>query len=301
MRPVAPPSSSTLPIASSGCFSAQTLLGGMAGFIAVIMFFAVPATASPMGRPEFLNPKAVDVVGDDEGDRFVGSGGLVLPGMVGNETRRRVATCGGCRWRLADPCATSADDGAHAACMSVTRGCARAAQLLRVWLSDDGGVTWRDLGLVCLPPGGPVTVATIGLAVSDEFERAIPSSSLTHQPRQGVLPHLPVIFHSSQPSGLPPSEHVINGVRVTLYPRPSWTWEFGDGSTLRTTIPGSTYPDLAVSHTYSRGGRMQVRVTTTWNATYMIDDLGPFHVSLPVTQTATIVLPVGQARAVLVP
>ncbi len=46
---------------------------------------------------------------------------------------------------------------------------------------------------------------------------------------------------------------------------------------------------------------MQVRVTTTWSASYMIDDLGPFQVSLPVTQSAAAVLMVGQARAVLVP
>ena len=212
-----------------------------------------------------------------------------------------MATCAGCRWRLADPCAESGDPGAHAACASVTRGCARSAQLLRVWHSDDGGATWQDLGLVCIPPSGPVTVADVGSSVSEVFERVIPPNGLIHQPGKGVLPYLPVVFNSTQPSGLPPSEHVINGVSVTLYPRPSWTWEFGDGSTLRTSIPGSTYPDLAVSHTYSRGGRMQVRVTTTWSARYMIDDLGPFQVALPVTQVAEVVLPVGQARAVLVP
>jgi hypothetical protein len=33
----------------------------------------------------------------------------------------------------------------------------------------------------------------------------------------------------------------------------------------------------------------------------MIDELGPFQVSLPVMQTAGVVLMVGQARAVLVP
>ena len=301
MRPVALPSSSPTPISSSRSVTAKVLVGGISAFVALIMCFAVPSTASAKAHPGLVDPKSVDVIGDDEGDRFVGSGGLVLPGTVGHETRQRVATCVGCRWRLADPCASSADDGAHAACLSVTRGCARAAQLLRVWLSEDGGATWRDLGLVCIPPGGPVTIAQVGSSVAEEFERAIPETGLTYQPRRGVLPYLPVIFHSTQPSALPPSNHVINGVRVVLYPRPSWTWDFGDGASLRTSVPGSTYPDLAVSHTYSRGGRMQVRVTTSWNATYMIDDLGPFQVSLPVTQTATATLPVGQARAVLVP
>ena len=264
-----------------------------------------PALAAPSGAAS-LNGRGgavevVDVVGDDPGDRFVGSGGLVLPGTVGDDTRRRVATCAGCRWRLADPCASSGDAGARAACMSVTRGCARSAQLLRVWISDDAGATWRDLGLICLPPGGPVTVEQVGSLVADEFERAVPATGLVHQPRRGVLPSLPVVFHSTQPSVLPPSEHVINGVAVMLYPRPTWTWDFGDGSVMTTSVPGSFYPDFTVSHAYARGGSMRVQVTTTWNASYTIDGIGPFQVSSPVIQTARTTLTVGQARAVLVP
>ena len=301
MRHASQQSPAPVPAAPPAQLAATALIGCILALVASLIPFAPPAAAASIGGPAAARPASVDVVGDDAGDRFVGSGGLILPGTVGRETRQRVATCAGCRWRLADPCASSPDDGAHAACMSVTRGCARSAQLLRVWLSDDGGATWRDLGLVCIPPGGPVTVAEVGSSVSEEFERTIPATGLTHQPRQGVLPYLPVIFHSTQPSGLPPSDHVINGVSVTLYPRPSWTWDFGDGTSLRTSVPGSAYPDLAVSHTYSRGGRMQVRVTTTWSASYMIDDLGPFQVSLPVTQSAGAVLKVGQARAVLVP
>lgn len=276
------------------CLSALLSLAGLQPAL------AVPSVAATLtGRTAVVS--GVDVVGDDPGDRFVGSGGLVLPGTVGDDTRRRVATCADCRWRLADPCAESADAGAHAACMSVTRGCARSARLLRVWISDDAGATWRDLGLICLSPGGPVTVEQIGSTVADEFERAVPATGIVHQPRRGVLPTLPVVFHSTQPTAWPPSEHVINGVAVMLYPRPTWTWDFGDGSVMTTSIPGSVYPDFTVSHAYARGGSMRVRVTTTWNATYTIDGIGPFQVSSPVIQTATTLLPVGQARAVLVP
>ena len=271
----------------------------------IVLLGLQPALAAPSGAASVNGRgsavEGVDVVGDDPGDRFVGSGGLVLPGTVGDDTRRRVATCAGCRWRLADPCASSGDAGARAACMSVTRGCARSAQLLRVWISDDAGATWRDLGLICLPPGGPVTVEQVGSLVADEFERAVPATGLVHQPRRGVLPSLPVVFHSTQPSVLPPSEHVINGVAVMLYPRPTWTWDFGDGSVMTTSVPGSFYPDFTVSHAYARGGSMRVQVTTTWNASYTIDGIGPFQVSSPVIQTARTTLTVGQARAVLVP
>ena len=263
-----------------------------------VLAVGTPATAAAVvgsARP------AVDVIGDDQGDRFVGSGGLVLPGTIGDETRQRVATCGDCRWRLADPCAVSGDLGAHAACLSVTRGCARGASLLRVWVSDDAGATWRDLGLVCIPPGGPVTVADVGRKIRGEFERLVPSIGIEVQPARGVLPYVPVIFDSTQPASIEPTDYAIDDTRVTLTPRPAWTWEFGDGGVLHTAIPGSRYPNTDVSHSFGRTGRMTVRVTATWSATYTINGLGPFRVSLPITQEATTVVNVGQARAVLVP
>jgi hypothetical protein len=285
----------------SSVLAATALIGSLSLMLAAMQLLgALPARAAVVTDTP-TSARSVDVVGDDEADRFRGSGGLVLPGTMAHETRQQVARCADCKWRLADPCAASGDAGERAACMSVTRGCARSAQLLRVWFSQDDGATWRDLGLVCIPPGGPVTVGTIASAVSEEFERVVPAIGLGYQPSRGVLPYLPVVFHSAQPSALPPSGHIISGVEVTLYPRPTWTWDFGDGSFLTTSIPGSTYPDLTVSHTYARGGRLRVRVTTTWNASYMIGDLGPFQVAMPVTQTASAIVPVGQARAVLVP
>lgn len=255
--------------------------------IALAVSIAFPAAAG-----------AVDVIGDDEGDRYVGSGGLVLPGTVSDDTRIRVATCGDCRWRMTEPCAV---DGHAQTCQSVTRGCTAGRQLLRAWISRDAGRTWEDLGLVCIPPSGPVTVADVERETHDEFEQALPPSSIRYQPNRGVLPYLPVVFHSGQPAGIPPVEVELAGVRVVLTPVPRWAWSFGDGGGLSTLSPGSVYPDLGVSHAYRVGGPQSVTVTTTWSATVMIDGLGPFDVQGPVIQQASTVVRVGQARAVLVP
>lgn len=244
---------------------------------------------------------AVEVHGDDAGDRYVGTGGLVLPGTVDTGTRRRVATCTDCRWRMATPCADAADPGVEAACLSVTRGCTGGAQLLRTWFSEDGGVTWRDLGLFCIPPSGPVRVADVERVMQDGFEELLPSGSITAQPPAGVLPYLPVIFDSGQPATLPPSRHRVGGLDVVLVPRATWHWDFGDGAALVTDRPGSRYPDTAVSHTYRAAGLHLVRLTTVWEASFVIEDLGPFTVRETVVQHAQAPIRVGQARAVLVP
>lgn len=259
---------------------------------AVSMLLAMIAVCA-LGSPASAG---VDVVGDDEADRYVGIGGLVLPGTVPDQDRTRVAACADCRWRLTDPCVT--DGGA---CDSVTRGCAAGRQLLRAWISHDAGSTWEELGLVCIAPSGPVTVAGVGREIHEDFEQALPKGGVRYQPPRGVLPYLPVVFHSGQPAGIPPIEVVVAGYRVVVTPTPRWSWDFGDGGRLDVAIPGSTYPDLTVSHVYRTGGSREVKVTTTWTATVMIDGLGPFEVRGPVMQESATTLRVGQARAVLVP
>ena len=46
----------------------------------------------------------VDIVGDDEADRFVGSGAVFLPSTVSATRRQQAAWCHGCRWKVTAPC-----------------------------------------------------------------------------------------------------------------------------------------------------------------------------------------------------
>ena len=250
-------------------------------------------------RASHVNSPTVDVIGDDEHDVYVGTGGLLLPDSVGASTQIRVATCADCLWRLTEPCAARPDG--RVVCLGVVRGCPQGRRLLVAWLSTDGGATWENLGAVCIAPTGPTTVASIGRDVIDEFTAALPGVSISHQPVVGVVTQAPVIFASGQPDRLPPVVVEVAGRTVVLEPVAHWLWEFGDGAQLSTDIAGSRYPDLRVAHTYRRAGRLRVDLTTTWTASFTIDDLGPFTVSQVITQRQHRVVPVGQARAVLVP
>ena len=264
------------------------------GLVAALGLAAAPAAAVPA-------PRTADVHGDDERDEYVGTGGLILPGSVPEPTRREVAGCPGCHWRLTSPC-VEAEAGVpfdgNSACTSVVRGCPQGARLLRAWFEPAGG-PWREIGLVCLAVGDPPTVATTGAAARDRFAEAVPPASGRSQPSTGVVAQLPVVFSSGQAGADRAARYVVAGQEVVLQAAPRWHWEFGDGATLTTDEPGGRYPVMTVSHTYRHAGRYPVRLTTTWSARFTVDGLGPFPVDEPIVQTDEIDVSVGEGRAVL--
>lgn len=230
------------------------------------------------------------------GDRYTGSGGLLLPPGTDTGTRREAASCGDCNWRLSDPCSASGGP-----CLALTRGCAQLAFLLRVYLSTDRGRTWSDRGLVCIPPEGPLTVAALAGEVSRAFERIVPDLNPRAQPAKGVVTQIPVNFISGHPAGLAPSDHRLLGQRVRLFPSVRWTWEFGDGGRIQALSPGQEHPEGAIRHSYRQSGIRVVQVRAEWRGHFEIDGLGPFPVSGAILQAAVLEVSVGEGRAVLVP
>ena len=229
-----------------------------------------------------------EVTADDEADAYVGHGGLVLPpGSADDGERRRVAACEDCRWRLTDPCAP--DGGA---CLSVTHGCPRG-RLLRAWVSIDGGATWQPVGLPCIGPAGPVTVETAGSRLAEDVAQAVAPATIRLRPPRGVLPRLPVLFRPSQPVPGPIALTVL-GRRAIVETRPTWDWAFGDGTTGSGAADGG-----GAAHAYAGSGTYEVRLGTTWHASYTVDGLGPFALA-PLHQQAILTLRVGSGRATLV-
>lgn len=261
---------------------------GLGLLLALLLLPTLSAASAGASTP------AVDVGAG--GDRYSGSGGLLLPGGSDPGTRREAAHCADCRWRLSDPCSASGGP-----CLALTRGCAQLAYLLRVHLSADGGTTWSDRGLVCIPPSGPITVTALAGAVTQAFERLVPALGPRAQPAQGVVTQIPVNFISGHPGGLEPSDHVILGQSVRLYPSVRWRWDFGDGSAVVTRSPGEPYPKGLVRHAYRQAGIRAVQVQADWSGSFEVAGLGLFPVTGGIRQEATLEVSAGEGRAVLVP
>jgi hypothetical protein len=236
------------------------------------------------------------VHGDDAHDRYVGTGGLVLPPAVDSSDRRAAADCPDCQWRLTSPCVTSSAGNAFGgACTSVVRGCP-GGELLRPWIQR-AGEAWRALDLVCLTQG-PVPVAAVGRSVRDEVSAAVPAPHPSTSPSSGVVTQLPVAFAAGQPPGPMHWSSTVLGMSVEVTAHPHWEWQFGDGASMRADEPGGRHPS-AVEHTYRTGGTRSVTLRVRWSATYMVGGLGPFTVAEPVIQETAVSVAVGEGRAVL--
>lgn len=241
-----------------------------------------------------------DVHGDDGGDRYVGTGGLILPGGVDSAMRHEVAGCEGCRWRLSPPCVESADgiafDG-QVPCLSVVRGCPEGT-LMRSWFQP-AGAGWRDIGVVCLQAGRPVTVSDVDQVIAERAVRELPPLSIASQPASGVLAQVPVHFRSGQDAGPVTLTMSILGHDVHITASPAWEWRFGDGTRLETRAPGGVFPQGEVLHAYRHSGRFPVECTARWSAQFTVAGLGPFPVAEPVLQRSAAIVSVGEGRALL--
>lgn len=274
----------------------QRALATVAAVLTAALAVLIPSPATAAGV------QAADVWGDDAGDRYVGVGGLVLPPSVDSGVRRDAADCPGCRWRFATPCLLPQGTPfpGSAPCASVTRGCPRGDEFLRLWRQRPGE-PWHEVGLLCLAPGGPVTIAALADGARARLARELPALQPAAQPAVGVLAGIPVAFRSGQAQGPLSWTWDLAGEMVTTSARPTWRWQFGDGARARSQVPGGRYPDLSVAHIYRRPGTVTVRVDATWRATITVGGLGSFEVPDPVTQEAAFRLVIGEGRAVLVP
>ncbi|NEA31893.1 PKD domain-containing protein [Streptomyces sp. SID13031] len=80
----------------------------------------------------------------------------------------------------------------------------------------------------------------------------------------------------------------------------SYTWNFGDGTTLTTTTPGSPYPSKEITHKYMKKGAVNLTLTVGYEARYNVAGTGFRYIGMvPITGPAT-ALQVREAVPVLV-
>jgi len=283
----------------------RTPPAGILAGLAIVALLVVGLSLGPsaIAAPADSTSPAVEVHGDDARDRYAGTGGLLLPGGVDRQTRTAVAQCRGCEWRLEPPCTVSPHGtafGTAEPCLSVVRGCPAGDRLFRSWFRDVAA-PWRETGLVCIGRSGPVTVADVDRRLREGFVAGLASLAPAFQPSRHPVTQLPVVFASGQSGGRRSKDFTVVGQPVTLDARPTWVWQFGDGSVVRTDDAGGRFPESGVTHAYRNAGRFTVVVTTHWSATFAVNGLGPFEVSEPITQEESLAIDVGEGRAQLRP
>lgn len=92
------------------------------------------------------------------------------------------------------------------------------------------------------------------------------ASSVVHvQPRDRTLVNLDTNFYAD-PKSFDRAIPVL-GQQIPVRANPTYTWHFGDGTTVTTKGAGAPYPDGDISHRYTNRGKVVVSVTLNY-ATY---------------------------------
>ncbi|MGB2840458.1 MAG: PKD domain-containing protein [Actinomycetes bacterium] len=267
-------------------------------FVAALL----PSAAAIAGPP--CEGADCGVVADPDNAQYVGSGGLLLPpsSFTGTDADRAdAAACPECRWALLPMCRGDGQAG-DVACGGAARSCPPGQFRRIVLLLRPGDTEWQEVGLVCLVGGAPTTVDDVASELADVVVEEVPPLEPSVQPEGGTLIGLPAVFAAGQPRSLGERRFTLVGFEIVLDGRATWVWDFGDGTTIARDEPGGPWPDTSVSHAYGRAGAYPVSVSSTWDAWFTVDGLGPWPVGgAPVVQVAsTPLVQVFEARAELV-
>jgi hypothetical protein len=121
--------------------------------------------------------------------------------------------------------------------------------------------------------------------VAEAFARVpLPPSQLIVQPPNGrTLVNFETNFYTETEPFTRSVTLLGQQVELSITPT-SFAWRFGDGKSRTTSSPGSAFPDLEITHSYLRKGRVTPSVDTTYTATYRVNG-GP---SQPVPGIVTI-------------
>ena len=218
------------------------------------------AMAQPAGGPGSVG--GVGVGGDGGSGTVSGTdnqGGD--PGSGGAQGSGGTSNCLGCTYKwvaICDPALANTGCGANAC---------PAGFLMETLIITDPRLPAPIAGASrCRSPSG-ATPAQVRLAAFDQFSQLLTTAHPSQQPAGAGVVNLPTLFSTNTPVAQAFNETLL-GVQVTLNVDASWTWDFGDGTTLTSSDPGGAYPIASLNHVYRHAGTYTVTLTTNWTGTF---------------------------------
>lgn len=240
---------------------------------------------------------------EDDEDAIIGQGSLFLDDTFTGSAadRGRAAACEGCEWKLLPRCVNQDGPGGDSQCLGF-QSCPQPANRFDVFFRETVDQRFREIGSVCIGPGGPVTGAEMQIAVRDRFIEYLPDANPSYQPPDGAIVNLATIFDSGQPKNIGEKSFDLLGFEVVVTAEATWRWHFDAGVEQEFAEPGGKYPDKSVTYTYTTTGTREVTVDTTWGGQFTVDGFGPFEIAgPPITQTSPpLSVPVREAESELI-
>ncbi|GAB3822487.1 PKD domain-containing protein [Kribbella italica] len=118
---------------------------------------------------------------------------------------------------------------------------------------------------------------------------AFPGLEVKVQPAGKTLVNLDTIVYTDQ-AKVSNTTVTLLGFPVLVEATPmSYTWRFGDGTTVTTESPGKPYPAKEITHKYLKRGSVGITLTTNYAARFNVDGTGWQYIAgtVPITGPAT--------------
>ena len=135
------------------------------------------------------------------------------------------------------------------------------------------------------PKRAPVKMAATA-SLSDRLIKLLPIGDVNFQPDQDALVNMPVYFWTKTPQHFQAVVPILDLI-VYVNLHSTFTWSFGDGKFITTTMQGGPYPLGLITHTYKSNDNYPVNLKITWRGTWSVNGVTTAISGNGITQSIT--------------
>ena len=138
---------------------------------------------------------------------------------------------------------------------------------------------------VVKPKRAPIKKAATA-SLSDRLIKLLPIGDINFQPDQDALVNMPVYFWTKTPQHFQAVVPILDLI-VYVNLHSTFTWSFGDGKFITTTMQGGSYPLGLIIHTYNSNNDYPVNLKITWRGTWSVNGVTTAISGNGITQSIT--------------
>ena len=138
---------------------------------------------------------------------------------------------------------------------------------------------------VVKPKRAPIKKAATA-SLSDRLIKLLPIGDINFQPDQDALVNMPVYFWTKTPQHFQAVVPILDLI-VYVNLHSTFTWSFGDGKFITTTMQGGPYPLGLITHTYNSNDNYPVNLKITWRGTWSVNGVTTAISGNGITQSIT--------------
>ena len=105
------------------------------------------------------------------------------------------------------------------------------------------------------------------VSIADRVSKMLPNGLILNQPTSAILAREPVNFITTIPKDFH-AVIVVLEVPIQIDLKAKYIWNFGDGQSLESNLPGAPYPVGTIRNSYQKPGKYRVSLKVQWTGVW---------------------------------